>query len=432
MILFGGAARFACAIVLLASPWLTSASQAQTLTLKAALQGALAANPRLTAAGRDVGIAAGRRVQAGALINPEVSYELDNAFGTGIFRGTQSGESTLQISQVFEWFGKRDARIAAGAAGVDVASIQQKAVRLEVLSETAIAFLNVLGLQRKIQILDDQIAALDRLTPLLRRRVEAGASSPAETGRAEVASALVKADRERLRASLSSARRDLAVMMGDTAPKFAAVSGRLEFTGRPPSFQSVVSAIDANPQLVRWMAVYAQRNAELLVARLKPYPDVRIAAGWRHFNEVFDGPVRETNDNAIRLSRSVPIPVFDQNQGNILSAEESLAKIRYEREANRNTLIVLAGRAYDSLQGSLRELSILRETANPKAKEAVDAIAEGYGQGRYSLLEVLDAQASVAQTRLREEEAEQNFHVAVATIEGLVGNPFKLAREKVR
>ncbi len=432
MILFGGAARFACAIVLLASPWLTSASQAQTLTLKAALQGALAANPRLTAAGRDVGIAAGRRVQAGALINPEVSYELDNAFGTGIFRGTQSGESTLQISQVFEWFGKRDARIAAGAAGVDVASIQQKAVRLEVLSETAIAFLNVLGLQRKIQILDDQIAALDRLTPLLRRRVEAGASSPAETGRAEVASALVKADRERLRASLSSARRDLAVMMGDTAPKFAAVSGRLEFTGRPPSFQSVVSAIDANPQLVRWMAVYAQRNAELLVARLKPYPDVRIAAGWRHFNEVFDGPVRETNDNAVRLSLSVPIPVFDQNQGNILSAEESLAKIRYEREANRNTLIVLAGRAYDSLQGSLRELSILRETANPKAKEAVDAIAEGYGQGRYSLLEVLDAQASVAQTRLREEEAEQNFHVAVATIEGLVGNPFKLAREKVR
>lgn len=426
------ATRFACATALLLSPWLVSASQAQTLTLKAALQGALAASPRLTAAGREVGIAAGQRVQAGALINPEVSYELDNAFGTGIFRGTQSAESTLQISQVFEWFGKRDARIAAGAAGVDVASIQQKAVRLEVLSETAIAFLNVLGLQRKIQILDDQVAALDRLTPLLRRRVEAGASSPAETGRAEVASALVKADRERLRASLSSARRDLAVMMGDTAPKFAAVSGRLEFTGRPPSFQSVVSAIDANPQLVRWMAVYAQRNAELLVARLKPYPDVRIAAGWRHFNEVFDGPIRETNDNAVRLSVSVPIPVFDQNQGNILSAQESLAKIRYEREANRNTLIVLAGHAYDSLQGSLRELSILRETAIPKAKEAVDAISEGYGQGRYSLLEVLDAQASVAQTRLREEEAQQNFHVAVATIEGLVGNPFKLAREKIR
>lgn len=292
------------------------------------------------------------------------------------------------------------------------------------MSETAIAFLSVLGLQRRIQILDEQVAAIDKITPLLQRRVDAGASSPAETGRAEVASALVKADRERVRAALASARRELAILMGDTAPKFTAVSGRLDITGRPPSFQAVVAAIDANPQLMRWTAVYAQRNAELLLARLRPYPDVRIAAGWRHFNE--------TNDDAVRFTLSVPIPVFDQNQGNILSAQESLAKTKAERDANRNTLIVLAGRAYDTLQGSLRELEVLRETALPKSRQAADAISEGYGQGRFSLLEVLDAQASVVQARLREQEAQQNFHVAVATIEGLVGNPFALARESSR
>jgi len=297
-------------------------------------------------------------------------------------------------------------------------------VKLEVLSEAAIAFLNVLGAQRRIQILDEQVAAIDRLTPLLQRRVEAGASSPAETGRAEVASALVKADRERLRSTLASARRELAVLMGDATPRFASVSGRLDATGRPPSFQSVVAAIDANPQLVRWTAIYAQRNAELLLARLKPYPDVRLSAGWRHFNE--------TNDDAVRLTLSVPIPIFDQNQGGILSAEENLAKTKAERDANRNTLVVVAGRAYDSLTGSLRELGILREVAIPKAQQAAEAISEGYGQGRFSLLEVLDAQANVAQARLREQEALQNFHIAVATIEGLVGNPFSLARESSR
>jgi len=42
------------------------------------------------------------------------------------------------------------------------------------------------------------------------------------------------------------------------------------------------------------------------------------------------------------------------------------------------------------------------------------------------------AQSSVAQARLREQEAQQNFHIAVATIEGLVGNPFALARESAR
>jgi cobalt-zinc-cadmium efflux system outer membrane protein len=411
-------------MVLLIGPWLTAPSHSQTLTLKTALQRALAASPRLTAAERDVGIATGRRIQAGALINPELSYEQDNSFGSKGYRGTKSAETTLQISQIFELFGKRDARIAVGQAGVEAAAIQRKAVRLEVLSETAVAFLSVLGAQRRIRILDEQIAAIDKLSPLLQRRVDAGASSPAEIGRAEVASALVKADRERVGATLASARRELAVLMGDTTAKFSTVSGRLDDLGRPPSFRAIVAAIDSNPQLMRWTAVYAQRNAELLLARLKPYPDVRVSAGWRHYNE--------TNDDAVRLSLSVPIPVFDQNQGNILSAQEGLAKSRAERKANRNTLIVLAGRAYDSLQGALRELKVLRDVAIPKARKAADAIFEGYGQGRFTLLEVLDAQANVAQARLREQEAQQNFHVAVATIEGLVGDPFTLTRGTAR
>src|SRR4051812_46748957 len=358
--LFKSATRLLCATTLLVSPLVTGASHSQTLTLGGALQRALAASPRLTTAERDIGIATGQRIQAGALLNPELSYEQDNSFGSGIYRGTRSAETTLQISQLFELFGKREARIAAGQAGVQGATIERKAVRLQILSETAIAFLNVLGLQRRIQILDEQVAAIERLTPLLQRRVEAGASSPAETGRAEVAAALVKADRERTKANQSSGRRELAVLLGDTSPKFGSVSGRLDLTSRPPSFQAVVAAIDANPQLVRWNAIYAQRNAELLLARLKPYPDVRLAAGWRHFNE--------TNDDAVRLTVSVPIPVFDQNQGNILSAQESLAKTRAEREANRNTLLVVAGRAYDNVQGSLRELAILRDSAIPKAQ----------------------------------------------------------------
>ena len=57
------ATRFAYASVLLVSPWLTGISHSQTLILKTALQRALAANPRLTAAERDVGIASGQSIQ---------------------------------------------------------------------------------------------------------------------------------------------------------------------------------------------------------------------------------------------------------------------------------------------------------------------------------------------------------------------------------
>src|SRR3954451_5013239 len=136
------ASRLVCATTLLVSPLPTGASHSQTLTLGTALQRALAASPRLTAAERDVGIATGQRIQAGALLNPELSYEQDNSFGSGIYRGTKSAETTLQISQLFELFGKREARIAAGQAGLEAATIERKAVRLQILSETATAFLS--------------------------------------------------------------------------------------------------------------------------------------------------------------------------------------------------------------------------------------------------------------------------------------------------
>ena len=428
--------HFACAAAFLVSPWLTGHACSQTLTMRDALGRALAANPRLTAAERDVGIATGLKGQAGALPNPNLSFELDNALGSGPFKGLQSAETTLQLSQLVELGGKREARLAAGDAGIGTAVWQRRATRLEVLSETATAFISVVSAQRRIQIFDEQISSLEQFIPLLQKRVQEGASSPAETLRAQVAADLFRVDRERAKTQLATARRDLAILMGDSIPRFGAAAGRLAVIGQPPPFRSLVQAIEANPQLMRWTAVTAQRNADLILARLKRIPDVQISAGWRHFQETveFSGgqPVQFTNNNAVRLGVSVPLPVFDQNTGNIIAAEDALAKTGAERAINKLVLISVAGRAYDAVNGSLAELKLLRTSVMPNARSALETIQSGYLQGRFTLLELLDVRGSVLQALLREQEALQNFHVAVATIEGLVGNPFSLARESSR
>jgi outer membrane protein, heavy metal efflux system len=428
--------HFACAAAFLVSPWLIGHAYSQTLTMRDALGRALAANPRLTAAERDVGIATGLKVQAGALPNPNLSFELDNALGSGPFKGLQSAETTLQLSQLVELGGKREARLAAGDAAIGTAVWQRRATRLEVLSETAIAFIAVVSAQRRIQIFDEQISSLEQLIPLLQKRVQEGASSPAETLRAQVAADLFRVDRERAKTQLATARRDLAILMGDSIPRFGAAAGRLAIIGQPPPFRSVVQAIEANPQLMRWTAVTAQRNADLILARLKRIPDVQISAGWRHFQETveFSGgqPVQFTNDNAVRLGVSVPLPVFDQNTGNIIAAEDALAKTGAERAINKLVLISVAGRAYDAVNGSLAELKLLRTSVIPNARSALETIQSGYLQGRFTLLDLLDVRGSALQALLREQEALQNFHIAVATIEGLVGSPFSLTRESSR
>jgi cobalt-zinc-cadmium efflux system outer membrane protein len=162
-----------------------------------------------------------------------LSFELDDAFGSGAYRGLNAAETTLQLSQVFELAGKREARIAAGTAEIESARWQRLALRLEIASETATAFLTVLSGQRRVRIYDTQIGALERILPQLQRRIEAGASSPAEIARAQTAADLVRAERERARTAIAVARRELAAAMAIDNPDFGEVAG-----GPDPNGQS--------------------------------------------------------------------------------------------------------------------------------------------------------------------------------------------------
>ena len=413
-----------CVLLLVFAPIRSEAETARPLTLAQALKRAVAANPRLVVAEREIGVATGRRIQAGALPNPEISVDVENVNGSGPYRGTRSAETTVQLGQLIEFPGKRDARIAAASGDLDATRWQRQAERLDVLSETAIAFVNVLGAQRRIQIFDTVIASLDGLGPLLQRRVELGASSQAEIGRAQVAADLLRADRERTKTGLSTARRELAALMGATAPDFGPAVGDFSVVARAPPFAALLRGIEDHPQLARWTAVRASRKSEVLSARLKPLPDVRVAVGYKHFND--------TRDNAMTFGLSAQLPLWDQNQGNILSAQETLAKTDAERAINKSALVVLLGRTYDALDGAQRELSILQTSAVPKAREAVGALESGYAQGRYTLIELLDTQSALAQSLLREQEALVAYHTAVATIEWLTGAPMTTTRARMR
>ena len=277
---FKAALRLTCALLVFIIPVQAAERQSPAISLPQALQRALAANPRLAAAERDIGIAGGLRIQAGALPTPGVSFELNNALGSGPYKGLRSAETNLQLSQLVEPGGRREARIAAGEAGVGAAVWQRRAPRLEVLSEAAIAFITIISRQRRIERFDEQIANFDQLIPLLQRRVQEGAS-PAETLRAQVAADLFRIERERAKTQLAIARRDLAILMGDSSAPFGNAVGRLTNIGQPPSFQTIVKAIEANPQLLRWTAVTAHRDAELLIARLTAINDPRRESSRR-------------------------------------------------------------------------------------------------------------------------------------------------------
>lgn len=405
-----------------ASP--TLAASTRPITLTQALASALAANPRLTAAERDIGMAGGRRLQADALPNPTLSLDVENVAGTNTYQGLDLAETTLQISQLMELGGKREARIAAASAGSGIARWEREAIRLQVFAETTAAFVTVLSAQRRVDVLQTQVGAIERLSPLLQTRVQVGASSAAEVSRARVASDLARVELEKAKASLATARRELALLMGLPEAKFGPATGNLHKVHAPPPLQSLLREAQGNPQLTRFTALKAQRTAELSGARAKAVPDITLGVGYRHYNE--------TADSGMVFSLSVPLPVFDQNQGNILEASESLRRAEAEEAIARSALISQLGRAYDALKASYDEIGLLRTSTVPGARNAFEGIESGYAEGRYTLLELLDSQSVLTDTTLRELDALVSYHTALATLEGLTGRPVNFNKGKTK
>lgn len=404
--------------------WAASAHAAseRPLTLTRALQSALAANPRLTAAERDMGMAAGRSLQANALPNPSLSLDVENVLGSGPYQALDQAENTLQISQLVELGGKREARIAAASAGAGVARWEREAIRLQVLAETTAAFTAVLAAQRRVEILKIQVGSLEKLAPLLENRVKVGASSPAEISRQKVAQDLAKVDLDRAKSGLSTARRELALLMGQPEAKFGPASGNIFRVSPPPPLHRLIKEAQGNPQLTRFTALRAQRRAEVKAAQAAAVPDVTLGLGARHYNE--------TGDAGMVFSLSMPLPVFDRNEGGVMEANESLLKAEAEEAIARSALISQIGRAYDNLKAAHDEVSLLRASTIPGAKTAYLGLESGYGEGRYTLLELLDAQASLTEAALRELDALVSFHTSLATLEGLTGRPVQLSKGK--
>ncbi|MFC3694320.1 TolC family protein [Chenggangzhangella methanolivorans] len=413
------------AIALLPAPATHAANQppnksARTLTLSQALSRAVAASPALAAADREIGASGGRNIQAGLFPNPELSAEIDGAFGSNARRNLGAAETTLQISQLFELGGKRQARMAAAAAETDLARWDRAATRLQVLAETAEAFARTLGAQARVAELESQVDDLDRLTPLLERRVEAGASSRAEIARGRVATETTRVELAKAKASFHAARRELSTLIGDKAASFGSVGGDLTRIGVPPSFESLMSRALQTPQLTRFTALKAQRRALLAAAEARAVPDVTAGVGWRHY--------REDKSNAVMASLSVPLTVFDRNQGGVVEAGETLAKAEAERATAQRSLTVMVGAAYEALRGSYDEARLTRANVLPVAREAYDEVRAGYAEGRYSLLELLEARAALSDASLKEIDALVSFHATLASLEGLTGYALVLSR----
>ncbi len=159
----------------------------ETITLSQAGALALTHSPRLAVFDFERRIRDARAIQADLRPNPELALEVENFMGSGDLSGFGGSELTLSVAQLFELGGKRAGRREVARFERELAVWDYETARLEVLSEVAHAFVQVVAAQLRITLADELIETARQDLTAVERRVQAGAASPIEQTRARIA-----------------------------------------------------------------------------------------------------------------------------------------------------------------------------------------------------------------------------------------------------
>lgn len=379
---------------------------AAPLTLEQAVQLALAGNPALVAAGHEVAAAAAQVLQGSLRPNPEFSYQTEDA-------SRLSRTSSVQIGLPFETGGKRDARMRAADLGRQVAVSDLDGRALRVRAAAVAAFFDVLAAQELAALATDSMRLAQRATDIAARRVAAGKVSPVEETRARVAEAGVRVTQTQADSELRNARRRLSSLWGNPTPNFSGAQGEVERLTELPSADAIEQRLASSPLLQRAQRELERRRSLVSLEQSRAVPDFMLSVGVRRSIE--------TPGNLALLGVTVPLPVANRNQGNILEALRREDKARDELYAIQVGLISDVQQALERVRARREESELLRRDVLPGARSAYDAATIGFENGKFSFLEVLDAQRTLFAVKSQYLNALANFHRAQAELESLLG-----------
>jgi len=389
------------------------AQNAGVLTLQQAHADGLMYSPELASFAWDVRAAEARELQAGLLPNPELSTEVENFGGNNDKQSFRSAETTVVISQLFELGGKRGYRKRAAELEKNLAGREYEINRLAVFEEISAAFWNVLAAQERVAIAESLFKLAQQTHSEVAEKVAAGKAPTVEAVQANIALTTSELECRKTKSDLKSSRSRLDYAIGKPTTGFAKAEGSFEDLIVLPELDTLQAALAESPEMLRWKTELEQRKAEVKLTDAGAIPDITISAGPRYYNE--------NDDKALVAGFSIPIPLFNRNQGERQEARCNAAKAEEDQKAARRKIRTDLDQTYQSCASASALAAAFRDKAIPGAQQAFEVTRKGYWQGKFSYLMVLDAQRTLFELKQQYVDTLEDYHVNRVAIERLTG-----------
>ena len=394
----------------------------QSITIEQAVQEALRNNPGLLAEKLGIPVAETAVITARLRPNPVVSASSDHLdwLGTGFSEVNGAGptETALRVDFPWERGHKREYRVdtAGYAQKIAEARVADSIRRLRL--DVTLACIDVIEAKARLDLANDNLKSLQGVVQLNETRLQGGAIPPIELTRSRVAMLQFRSNVKTAELALTTARIRLQTLLGRAGGQTVDVSDPLKIPIPPatPALDQIQTrAIAVRPDIQAARLDQARSQAELRLQLANGKVDYTAGAEYRRQQGV------NGTGNSVGFFFSVPLPVFNRNQGEIARVTSEEVQLQKQIDALQSQVSGEVTGAYREYETARQLIGDIESDLLGLSQEARNTTTYVYQAGAGSLLDVLDAQRAFNDTMSSYYTAQADYRRAVSRLTSVVG-----------
>ncbi|MHB8744101.1 MAG: TolC family protein [Sulfuricaulis sp.] len=366
------------------------AANAAGLTLEEAVGMAIHDNKDLQAARYAVEAARARLSQAGLLPNPrlELSEKSDSIFNN-------EGEYTAYVglSQQFPIAGRIARQKNVAQADVALAQAEINEAERKLTGDVAASFYRILAVERQIEVRDRLIGIDEKLAEATRNRFRAAEVSELDVNTAQLELQRLTQERALLLDQRATQLAQLNQLLGQPVAQSLALDDTL------PTIEPVPSLIEAQQRALalrpdlRFALLTADRaRADQALARAQRWEDWTVGVGVEQNRLAIQGLPPQNSGRALGVTLSIPLPLFNRNQGRIAETAAAGTQAAVRIEALKLSIGNEVATAYAEAERLQTAVQQYQQDILAVSDRNVRLAQQGYDQGLVSIVEVIQAQ----------------------------------------
>jgi cobalt-zinc-cadmium efflux system outer membrane protein len=399
---------------------LALAQAPQAITIEQAVQEALQNNPGLLAERLGIPVAETAVITARLRPNPVVSASSDHLdwLGTGFneVNGAGPTETALRVDFPWERGHKREYRVDTAGYGQKIAEARVGDSIRRLRLDVTLACIDVMVAKARLDLANDNLKSLQGVVQLNETRLQGGAIPPIELTRSRVAMLQFRSNVKTAELALTTARIKLQTFLGRQTPVEISDPLKIPIPATvPPLDQIQTRALAVRPDIQAARLDQARSQSELRLQLANGKVDYTAGAEYRRQQGI------NGTGNSVGFFFSVPLPVFNRNQGEI-------ARVTSEEVQLQKQIDALQSQVSGEVVGAYREYETARQLIGDiegdllgLSQEARNTTTYVYQAGAGSLLDVLDAQRAFNETMSTYYDAQADYRRAVSRLASVAG-----------